>query len=274
MNHTGASVSTPPKRTVVGVEISTTSYDEVVECCRHWIEDRPSAAARYICVTCVHSIMAARHDVELQGIMNGADIATPDGMPLVWALRSFGVRDQQRVYGPDLMLALCRQAEQKGHRIFLYGGREDTLPVLRAKLLSRFPGLTIAGQYSPPFRPLTAEEDADVVERIRESRAQLIFVGISCPKQERWMFAHRHHLPHTVMIGVGAAFDFHSGRVRQAPHWMQRAGLEWLFRLAMEPTRLWKRYLLTTPMFLPLWAMQKSGLWARQLQSSSSRLSK
>jgi N-acetylglucosaminyldiphosphoundecaprenol N-acetyl-beta-D-mannosaminyltransferase len=154
------------------------------------------------------------------------------------------------------MLRLCENAARNGHRVFLYGGREETLGELRGRLQTRFPDLQIVGSYSPPFRPLTDEEDRMVERQITESGAEMVFVGISTPKQERWMYEHRGRFPGLVMIGVGAAFDFHAGRVRQAPVWMQRNGLEWLFRLAAEPRRLWQRYLLVTPRFLPLWAMQ------------------
>jgi N-acetylglucosaminyldiphosphoundecaprenol N-acetyl-beta-D-mannosaminyltransferase len=199
-------------------------------------------------------------DASFRRILNDADVATPDGMPLVWALRSLGVPDQRRVYGPDLMLALCGQAMRLRHRIYLYGGRESTLRELCRRLQLRYSRLQIVGAYSPPFRPLTPEEDAACVQRIRDADADLVFVGLSTPKQEKWMAAHRALLPGVVMIGVGAAFDFHAGSVRQAPPWMQQSGLEWLFRLWMEPQRLWKRYLLLNPLFLPLWALQWAGL--------------
>jgi N-acetylglucosaminyldiphosphoundecaprenol N-acetyl-beta-D-mannosaminyltransferase len=250
----------PEKQKVTGVGISKTSYPEVVEICQQWSEERktnPGLSAHYICVTSVHGVIMAQDDLDVARILNEADIATPDGMPLVWALRSFGVREQQRVYGPTLMLEICRNAAQTGQRIFLYGGREDTLPLLIERLRDRFPELLIAGSYSPPFRALTAEEEEHVQGLIRNADADIIFVGISTPKQEKWMYAHRSCFLGATMIGVGAAFDFHAGRTRQAPSWMQRNGLEWLFRLAVEPARLWKRYLLVTPRFLPLWAMQK-----------------
>ncbi len=250
----------PDKLSVTGVGVSATSCSEVVEFCRRWIESRRfgdgANAARYICVTSVHGVISARDDDELRDILNAADIATPDGMPLVWALRSFGVRGQRRVYGPELMLHLCEDAARRGHRIFLYGGREERLQELIRRLRVKFPEIRIAGAWSPPFRPLTPEEDEAAVARIRASNADLVFVGISTPKQERWMHSHRSSLPGIVMVGVGAAFDFHSGRVRQAPAWMRSYGLEWLFRLFMEPLRLWRRYLLVTPRFLPLWAME------------------
>jgi N-acetylglucosaminyldiphosphoundecaprenol N-acetyl-beta-D-mannosaminyltransferase len=251
----------PSKHSVIGVNISTTSYCEVVECCQKWIQARRSGAgastAHYVCVTSVHGIITARDDKEVRNILNSADIATPDGMPLVWALRSFGFKQQQRVYGPTLMLRVCRSAAQYGHRIFLYGGRDEALLELCRRLVQNFPSLKIAGTYAPPFRPLTPEEELSVSSRISDSGADIVFVGISTPKQERWMYEHRAKFPGVVMIGVGAAFDFHAGHVRQAPAWMQRNGFEWLFRLIMEPARLWQRYLLVTPRFLPLWAMQR-----------------
>jgi N-acetylglucosaminyldiphosphoundecaprenol N-acetyl-beta-D-mannosaminyltransferase len=155
------------------------------------------------------------------------------------------------------MLRLCEALTSAGQSIFLYGGRPEVLPSLCERLRRRIPRLIISGSYSPPFRPLTTDEDRLVVEMIRASGAALIFVGISTPKQEKWMADHRQDLPGQIMVGVGAAFDFHAGRVRQAPEWMQKRGLEWLFRLLMEPGRLWRRYLLTIPQFLPLWGLQK-----------------
>ena len=257
------SLERPSKQDVVGVGVSITSYSEVTEICRNWITLRRSgqvgARARYICVASVHGVITARDDRQVRTFLNEADIVTPDGMPLVWALRSFGHKQQQRVYGPNLMLHLCESAAEHGYRVFLFGGTDDSLRALRDRLRERVLALRIAGSYAPPFRPLTAEELATVRESIRSSEADLVFVGISTPKQERWMYENRDALPGVVMIGVGAAFDFHAGRVRQAPEWMQRNGLEWLFRLAMEPARLWRRYVLVTPRFLPLWALQRLG---------------
>jgi N-acetylglucosaminyldiphosphoundecaprenol N-acetyl-beta-D-mannosaminyltransferase len=253
------------KQLVLGVRISATSYDDVCALCGQWIQkswewraSRPPA--RYICVTSVHGIMSARSSSVFRQILNEADIVTPDGMPVVWAMRSFGCHQQSRVYGPTLMLALCEQAARRRHGIFLYGARPDSLEALKRNLHARFPGLKIVGTFAPPFRPLTPEEDAQVTSRIRASKADLVFIGISTPKQEAWMSSHKTMLPGVVMLGVGAAFDFHAGRVRQAPAWMQRNGLEWFHRLMMEPRRLWRRYLLQTPLFLPLWFMQLAGL--------------
>jgi N-acetylglucosaminyldiphosphoundecaprenol N-acetyl-beta-D-mannosaminyltransferase len=250
----------PEKQLVVSTGISKTSYSEVVDLCAKWAAERRAAAttaAQYVCVTSVHEIMVARDDPEFAMILSQADIVTPDGMPIVWALRSFGVSGQPRVYGPTLMLRICERAAHSGLRIFLYGGRKDTLPVLESRLCKQFPGLIIAGSYSPPFRPLTDAEEVEIVKRIQGSDADIVFVGIGAPKQERWMHQHLGCFPGVTLIGVGAAFDFHAGRTRQAPAWMQHGGLEWLFRLGTEPARLWKRYLLITPRFLPLWAMQK-----------------
>ena len=268
---TGMQPIAPVKQDVLGVGISATSYSDVAAVCNRWLQERESAAvARYICITSVHGVMEARKDSRLRSIFNQADIATPDGMPIVWALRSFGFPGQQRVYGPNLMLTLCEQAEARGHRIFLYGGRPESLEALRLRLRQRFPRLVIAGSYSPPFRPLTDDEETGVREQISSAKPDLLFVGISTPKQERWMNEHRACFPGVVMIGVGAAFDFHAGRVRQAPAWMQKRGLEWLFRLTMEPARLWKRYLLVTPLFLPCWALQRLSISMRRIACGAS----
>ncbi len=260
------------KINIIGTDISVTSYEDVAAAVAAWLSNSTrNHRARYICATSVHGVITARHDAGFKTILNSADIVTPDGMPLVWALRSFGAAGQQRVYGPTLMLHLCAAAERFSHRVFLYGGRREVLPLLREELVRRYPKLLVVGSYSPPFRPLTMDEDEQVKEMIRGSRANLIFVGISTPKQEAWMAAHREDFPGTVMVGVGAAFDFHAKRVRQAPAWMQRRGLEWLFRLLMEPARLWKRYLLITPQFLPLWSLQKLGLMGPRGKTQKSR---
>lgn len=258
----------PIKMPVLGVGVSVTSYEEVVSFCRTWVGEYGNPGpprieeqrARCICATSVHGIVTAFRTAEFRQVLNLADIVTPDGMPVVWALRSFGAKHQKRVYGPALMLKLCQLAAREGHRVFLYGGHADTLGKLTTNLKALCPGLIVAGSYSPPFRELTAGEDADSIDMIRRTGTQILFVGIGAPKQERWMAKHCRLLPGSVMIGVGAAFDFYAGSIRQAPAWMQNAGLEWFFRLCSEPARLWKRYILETPMFLPLWAMQKVGI--------------
>jgi N-acetylglucosaminyldiphosphoundecaprenol N-acetyl-beta-D-mannosaminyltransferase len=258
-------VRVPGKQCVAGVYISKVNYAGVVDTVRGWIaqtRQNADAPARYITVTSVHGIVTARKDAEVLRILNGAAMATSDGMPVVWAMRSFGVKDQQRVYGPTLMLELCRDAAERGHNVFLYGSSPRCVEQLRDNLGAQFPGLPVVGAYSPPFRPLTPEEDAGIIEKIRDSGAEIVFVGISTPKQEKWMAEHVPSLPGVIMVGVGAAFDFHAGLLRQAPPWMQRNGLEWFYRLCAEPKRLWRRYVLETPRFLPLWALQKLG-WMR-----------
>jgi len=204
-----------------------------------------------------------------KSVLNQTDLCATDGMPLVWAARWLSKSAQGRVYGPDSMLLLCEQAARFDHRIFLYGGRDETLWQLSGVLRKKFPDLQIAGAYAPPFRTLSPAEDDACMSRIRESEADIVFVGIGCPKQERWMAEHKDKLPGVVLLGVGAAFDFHCGRVRQSPSWMQEAGLEWLFRLCMEPMRLWRRYLLLNPLFVALWTLQMLGLLRYRLEDTS-----
>lgn len=271
MTMPSAVAAVPPKIDVLGVGISTTSYEEVSAVCAGWIAERPAERGRYVCVTSVHGVMEARKSDRIRSILNGADIVTPDGMPLVWALRSFGAVLQKRVYGPNLMLSLCAKAQNASHRIFLYGSTAQTLDALERNLHQRYPELIIAGKYSPPYRPVTPGEDEEICRLIRAARPDLVFVGISTPKQELWMADHTALLPGVVMVGVGAAFDFHAGRLRQAPAWMQAHGLEWFYRLTQEPARLWRRYVVVTPWFLPCWAMQKLALVMHDLACGYSK---
>jgi N-acetylglucosaminyldiphosphoundecaprenol N-acetyl-beta-D-mannosaminyltransferase len=203
----------------------------------------------YICVTGVHGVIEAQDDPEFRRILNGAFLCTPDGMPMVWMGRLRGYKNMQRVYGPDLMMDVCAWSQKSGCRHFFYGGAEGVAELLRDKLVVRFPGLQVVGCYTPPFRPLNAEEVADLQKRIRESRPDILWVGLSTPKQEKFMAKFLPKLDVTLMVGVGAAFDFHSGRVKQAPHWMQRSGFEWFYRMCSEPRRLTKRYLRNNPRF-------------------------
>ncbi len=236
-----------PRVNVLGVGVSAINMAQALETIEGWISrgDR-----RYVCVSGVHGIMESQSDPVLRDIHNSAGLVTPDGMPLVWLSRMHGYEHVERVYGPDLMLALCARSEPRGYRHFLYGGAGDVPELLTARLQQRFPRLNIVGRYSPPFRPLTGEEDAEVVRMINESGANIVWVGLSTPKQERWMREHVGRLDAAALIGVGAAFDFHAGVKKQAPRWMQRNGLEWLFRLGSEPRRLWKRYLINNPRFV------------------------
>ncbi len=222
-----------------------------------WIETR---SPNYVCVTGVHGVMESQRSDEIRGIHNSAGLVTPDGMPLVWLLRAAGHRSTERVYGPDLMLALAERASRHGYSHFLYGASESALTRIQSNLSKRYPNFRLAGAYSPPFRPLTTDEDAKIVKLINKSGADIVWVGLSTPKQERWMAEHRAQLRAPVLLGVGAAFDFHAGLVRQAPSFLQRNGLEWAFRLAMEPRRLWRRYLTNNPLFIFLVVRQILGL--------------
>ena len=211
--------------------------------------------SRYVCVANVHMCMEAFDSREFNAVVNNADLVVPDGRPLVWALKAFGAKEAQHVRGSDLLLHLCKQAEQEQQAIGLYGGTPESLLDFQNFLTTTFPRLTIAFAASPPFRDLSMEERERYVKEIEASGARILFVGIGCPKQERWMAAHKGKVP-CVMIGVGAAFDFFSGRKKHAPRWMQHAGLEWLFRLASDPRRLWKRYLKHNPRFVFYFAGQ------------------
>lgn len=233
-------------RRILGMRVDATRYEEAVEV----LADRAEAGVPgSVCVSTVHMVMEAFDDPSFRRAVNGAELVTSDGVPLVWALRALGLPSAERVYGPDLTLALCRRAATLGIPVGFYGGSEDALDDMIERLTACHPGLSVVFRHSPPFRALSPEEDAAVVDAIRASGARLLFVGLGCPKQERWMADHRERLDCT-LLGVGAAFDFLAGRKRQAPAWMQRRGLEWLFRLAIEPHRLWRRYLVGNPRFV------------------------
>lgn len=237
----------PPRTNVLGVGVSAITMNDALETIEAWIERREP---HYVTVTGVHGVMESQDDEELRRIHNAAGLVTPDGMPLVWLSRRRYPGRVGRVYGPDLMLACCKLSIERGWRHFFYGGAEGVPELLRDRLCERFPGLDVVGTYSPPFRPLTEEEDQAIVERIRVSRPDFVWVGLSTPKQERWMSAHVDRLGVPILLGVGAAFDFHAGLKTQAPGWMQRSGLEWFYRLLSEPRRLWKRYLINNPKFV------------------------
>ena len=215
----------------------------------------------YVCHAAVNTLMNARRDPDARRALEGATMVLPDGMPIVWALRSLGEQIEDRVYGPDLMLLECERSLRSGARHFLYGGRDREATVaLAAALRDRFPGIAIAGSWTPPFRDLTEAEETEVAELIDGCDADVVWVGTGSPRQERWMARMRPRLRAPVLVGVGAAFDFHAGLVGQAPGWMQRRGLEWLHRLRREPRRLGPRYLRDNPAFLALWARE----WVRE----------
>lgn len=248
MNDQAGELERPrPRVDVLGVGVSAIDLGTAVAQVSAWIETRQR---HYVCVTGVHGVMECQADPELLAIHNSSGMTTPDGMPMVWAGRRAGARSMSRVYGPDLMLAVLEQATARGWRSFFYGGGDGVADTLAARMMERFPGLQVAGTHTPPFRELTAAEDEDIVDIINASEAHLVWVGLSTPKQERWMAAHRDRLQASVLFGVGAAFDIHAGLLPQAPLWMQQRGLEWAYRLLREPKRLWRRYLYNNPRFV------------------------
>jgi len=232
-----------------------------------WIQRRDP---HYVCVATVHGVMECQQNPDLRRLFNSSGLTTPDGMPLVWLSRLQGFRPVGRVYGPDLMLALCERSLSRGYRHYLYGGEEGVAETLKNTLQERFPGLDVAGTHTPPFRALTAEEDREIVERINAAKPDIVWVALGAPRQDIWAAQHVGRLTAPVVIGVGAAFDFLSGRKRQAPPWMRKAGLEWLFRLAQEPGRLWYRYLIYNPLFLIKASAQMLGLRRYPLEGPGS----
>jgi N-acetylglucosaminyldiphosphoundecaprenol N-acetyl-beta-D-mannosaminyltransferase len=251
-SHAGVGVRMPaparPRRRhpVLGAPIDVINEREAIEQIAAWAELRESRA---ISICNAHSAVTASRDPEFMNVLERSDMVTADGMPLVWMLRQQGHRRQERVDGPDLMWEACSEAQSRGLRVFLYGSTPDTLEALGRHLQRSFPDLMLVGAVSPPFRALNDAEDEAMVRRIEESGAQILFVGLGCPRQEAWMLAHRGRI-NAVMIGVGAAFDFHAGTLSRAPNWMRSSGLEWLYRLGCEPRRLWKRYLITNSLFV------------------------
>lgn len=256
---------------VLGVGVSAVDMRQAVATIGEWIERR---APRYVTVTGVHGVMESQRDEPLREIHNVAGLVVPDGMPLVWLSRLSGKGEVRRVYGPDLMLECCAEGVERGWKHFLYGGAEGVPELLAERLEARFPGIEIVGAYSPPFRPLTDAEDREVVETIDRSGADIVWVGLGTPKQERWMSEHVGRFGASVLVGVGAAFDFHAGLKSQAPAWMQRAGLEWLYRLGSEPRRLWRRYLINNPLFIGSVLLQAAGVRRYELDATPEPVSR
>jgi N-acetylglucosaminyldiphosphoundecaprenol N-acetyl-beta-D-mannosaminyltransferase len=242
---------------VLGVGISVLNLSTALAAIAAAVKKRQRG---YICVTGVHGVMEAQDDLEFKRILNQAFLCTPDGMPMVWAGKLAGHREMRRVYGPDLMLDVCAWSEQSGCKHFFYGGAEGVAGLLAKNLQAKFPKLQVVGTYTPPFRRLNAAEEQSLAEQIRAAQPDILWVGLSTPKQEKFMAEYGPKLAATLMVGVGAAFDFHTGRVKQAPRWMQRSGLEWFFRLCSEPRRLGKRYLRNNPLFLLKALGQMTGL--------------
>jgi N-acetylglucosaminyldiphosphoundecaprenol N-acetyl-beta-D-mannosaminyltransferase len=241
---------------VLGVGLSVINLPTALDAIADAVRARRKG---YICVTGVHGVMEAQDDGNFRRILNGAFLCTPDGMPMVWMGKIRGHSEMRRVYGPDLMLEICAWGEKNPCRHFFFGGAPGVAEQLRDKLTARFPKMQTAGCYTPPFRALDAEEEKLFQEMIRAAKPDILWVGLSTPKQEKFMAEFLPKLDVTLMIGVGAAFDFHSGRVKQAPRWMQRSGLEWFYRLYQEPRRLAKRYLKNNPLFLLKIAGQLCG---------------
>jgi N-acetylglucosaminyldiphosphoundecaprenol N-acetyl-beta-D-mannosaminyltransferase len=245
---------------VLGVRIDVLAWAEAVDRLLGWARERQS---RYVAVCNVHVVVTASGDADDRRVIDGADMAVPDGAPVAWMLRRLGFAGQPRISGPDLMWSLCARCAAEGLPVYFYGSTEATLAALETRLHQAFPDLPVGGSESPPFRVLTAEEDAAAVAHINASGARIVFIGLGCPKQEFWMAEHRGRV-HATMIGVGAAFDFHAGTVARAPRWMREHGLEWLHRLVSEPRRLWRRYLVTNTLFIlgaarQLWFGGKAG---------------
>jgi N-acetylglucosaminyldiphosphoundecaprenol N-acetyl-beta-D-mannosaminyltransferase len=231
---------------VLDSSIDVISWDTTIDRIMNWAFENQS---RYICICNVHSIVTARNNRTFNHIIENADMATPDGMPVVWLMRCLGYKKQVRINGPDLLWRLCRRSAEGKISLYFYGGSQETLDKLRKRLKAAFPQLDVVGMVSPPFHKLNPEETASDIRAINESGAGIVFVCLGCPKQERWMAKHRENI-RAVTIGVGAAFSYHAGTLKRAPLWMQKCGLEWLFRLAAEPNRLWRRYFTTNSQFI------------------------
>ena len=251
------SIAKPPLANVLGVGISAINMAEALRLSDGLLQNRGKG---YICVTGVHGVMESQRDGALRDILNRSFLCLPDGMPTVWVGRLQGHRTMGRVYGPDFMLQLCKLSARREWRHFLYGGKRGVAEKLQARLEVLIPAINIVGTYTPPFRPLTPTEEEELITRINESRPDIVWIGLSTPKQERFMAEYIERLETRLMIGVGAAFDIHAGILRDAPQWVKDSGLQWLDRLRQEPRRLWRRYLTNNPRFLWDIALQCSGL--------------
>jgi N-acetylglucosaminyldiphosphoundecaprenol N-acetyl-beta-D-mannosaminyltransferase len=255
-----------PRVDILGVRISAINLGQAVGEIEAWVGHRER---HYVNVCNVHTIMECQQDVRMKRLVNASGLSTPDGMPLVWLSRLHAFRNAARVYGPDLMVALCERSQTTGHRHFFYGGAPGIAERLVERLQLRFPRLQVAGTYTPPFRKVGTIEDRSILDRIDAARPDIVWVGLGTPKQDHWVADHRPLLEAPVLIAIGAAFDFHAGVLRQAPRWMQRSGLEWSFRLAQEPRRLAYRYLVLNPLFVLNTILQTTKL--RRFESDTTR---
>ena len=257
MTVTPARASTYPRVNVLGIGIHAVTMSTAVEAIAAAMAQGRKG---YVCATGVHGVMEAQRDPALRTIFARALLVAPDGMPMVWMGRLRGFRHMRRVYGPDLMLAVFGDPALQGCSHLLYGGDYGVAEQLRECLLQRFPSANIVGTYTPPFRPLNQDESAELCEMIERLRPDIIWIGLSTPKQERFMAEYLPRLRTTLMIGVGAAFDYHTGRLRDSPLWVKQCGLQWLHRLLQEPRRLWRRYLINNPLFLVQAGLQLTGM--------------
>jgi len=245
----------PPKQDVVGTGISLVTFGDLMAS----FVARPRDRATIVTITNVHAVMTARRDPELRRALDEADISTPDGMPIAWALRSMGNPDQERVFGSKVTTTALETGLTRGWRHYFYGSTVETLERLRTTLEEQYAGIEIAGTQSPPFRDLDAAEEEAVAAAIMETKPDFVWVGLGMPKQEKWMLRNKHRYPGVALVGIGAAFDFIAGTKPEAPGWIQKAGLEWVFRLMSEPRRLWRRYVFNNPAYLIAWAKQAIG---------------
>jgi N-acetylglucosaminyldiphosphoundecaprenol N-acetyl-beta-D-mannosaminyltransferase len=242
------------QREILGTSLAMTDYDHALDAMDEMVARREPGI---VCAVAVHAVTVGYEDPEMHEALRRATLVLPDGMPVVWAANMLGESLRERVYGPELMLRYNDRCAERGHRVWLYGGRDQgSLVQLALNMRQRHPGITIVGGYAPPFRPLSSQEEDEVVRQINDARPDVLWVGIGVPKQEKWMARMRDRLEVPVMCGVGAAFDFHAGRISQAPEWMQQRGLEWIYRIAQEPRRLLPRYLYYNPRFVMAFARQ------------------
>ncbi len=246
-----------PRANVLGVGVSAINLPQAIGLFDRWLANGQRG---YVCVTGVHGVMEAQRDPEFRKILNRSLLTTPDGMPTVWVGRAQGFRRMGRVFGPDLMLGVCEMSVRRGYSHFLYGGQPGIAEKLKCALETKFPGLRVVGTYTPPFGPLRPEQESELIAQVAAARPDFIWVGLSTPKQERWMAEFGSRMNARILIGVGAAFDLHTGGIKDAPEWVKRSGLQWLHRLKQDARRLWKRYLINNPDFLWRIALQLTGV--------------
>ncbi len=250
------SLRSPARTNILGVDVSAINMEDAIQQCDQLIR---SHGQGYVCVTDVHSVAEALSDSAFRAILNGSFMTTPDGMPLVWMGHLQGHKRMRRVYGPDLLIEMCQLSEERGYRHFFYGGKPGVADQLGTRLKARFPGLNVVGTCTPPFRPLTASEEKQLIAFVEQTKPDVFWVGLGSPKQERFMAQYCGKLDCRLMVGVGAAFDFHSGAVKEAPRWLRNTGLQWVHRLIQEPRRLWRRYFTCIPAFLWNVGLQFAG---------------